>query len=328
MFSHSGSAPSPGATARVLAATMSFVATVTLSAWSATSVSAATLTKVPAPRTGTAYFGTYTPPTGTSWTVQDQQNAYLSLEASLGRTLDITQYYYSWGDSFPTWRETWNLSSGRIPMISWGGYNTDAIANGSQDSVIRARADAVKALAQPVFVRWLWEMDGTWTAQWVKSPSSFIAAWRHIYTVFKNRGATNATFVWCPTAWGFQSGAAQKYYPGDAYVDWMCADGYNWAPGRPGAKWRTLSQIIQSFYTWALPHGKPLMLGEYGCQERSAGEKATWIDQARSALKTSFPGIRAVVYFDSATMYDWRVHTSTSAFAAFQSMARDPYFNP
>lgn len=282
---------------------------------------------VPLPPPGKVYFGAYSPPSGT-WTETEQKNEYTQLETKLGRVLDVAQYYYDWSASFPTWRETWHVQSGRIPMMSWGHYNTDAVRGGSQDSVIRARADAVKAFGYPVFIRPMWEMDGDWTATWVKSPASFIAAWRRIHGIFRDRGATNATFVWCPTAWGFASGEAQTYYPGNAYVDWVCSDPYNWAPGRPGATWRSLAQAMEPFYKWGITTGKPLMLGEYGCQERASGEKASWLNQARSDLKSRFPAVRAVVYFDSFTKYDWRVDTSSSAFTAFRSMGVDPYFNP
>jgi len=282
---------------------------------------------VPLPPSGKAYFGTYSPPLN-SWTQDAQKREYTQLEANLGRSLDVAHYYYDWGASFPTWRESWHVANGRIPMMSWGHYNTDVVRSGSQDAVIRARADAIKAFGYPVFLRPMWEMDGTWTRTWVKSPASFIDAWRRIHGIFKSRGATNATFVWCPTAWGFASGEAQKYYPGNAYVDWVCADPYNWAPGRPGADWRSLAEATQPFYSWGLTTGKPLMLGEYGCQERASGEKGAWFTQARNDLKVKFPAIRAVFYFDSYTKYDWRVDTSSSAFSAFKAMGADPYFNP
>lgn len=281
---------------------------------------------VPLPRRGTVYFGTYSPPSG-SWSREAQQREYLLLEASLGRTLDIGHYYYGWRETFPTWREPWHIRSGRIPMISWSGYDTGAIVSGSQDVVIRARADAIRALGAPVFLRWLWEMDGR-AVTLVRSPRSFKRAWRHIHDIFHARGATNASFVWCPTAWGFVTGEAQEYYPGNPYVDWVCADAYNWAPGRPGAEWRQLAQAIEPFYAWGLTTGKPLMLGEWGCQERRWGEKAAWFRQAADDLRARFPGIRAVVYFDTEAVYDWRVDTSSSASSAFRDMARDPYFSP
>lgn len=312
----------------VLAAVLLFPSVLASQAWSAVPVSAAPAAGVvPAPPAGKAYFGSYSPPLD-DWSQASQKNEILQLESKLGRTLDVTQYFYDWGDSFPTWRESWALSSGRIPMMSWAGYNTDTINTGSQDALIRARADGVKALGRPVFIRWLWEMDGTWTEKWVKSPSSFIAAWRRIYGIFRSRGATNAAFVWCPNAWGWMNGEAPQYYPGNAYVDWICSDGYNWNPGKPNTVWREFSWIFKPFYDWSVARGKPIMVGEYGCQERASGEKGKWITNARNALKTQFPAIKAVLYFDEDRVYDWRVDTSTSSMNAFKGMAQDPYFNP
>ena len=61
-------------------------------------------------------------------------------------------------------------------------------------------------------------------------------------------------------------------------------------------------------------------------QERAAGEKAAWLTAAKDALKTVFPNIRAVVYFDTRRDFDWRVRTSTSSLSAFGAMGRDPHF--
>ncbi len=285
----------------------------------------ATSAAVALPAPGKAYFGTYTPPVST-WTAADQRNAYLNLERDIGRGLDIAQLFYRWNGSFPGWWESWQLNGGRIPLIAWKGFDTDAINGGSQDAWIRARADAVAALGRPVFIRWGSEMDGTSNASWSKSPTKFVAAWKHIVSIFRARGATNVSWAWCPTAYGFQSGAAQPYYPGDSFVDWICSDGYNWAPGRAGDPWRSFATIFQSFYDWGTARGKPLLIAEYGVLERNAGDKAAWFLAARDALKTQFPNIRAVVYFDSRREYDWRVRSSTSALNAFGQMGRDPHF--
>jgi hypothetical protein len=31
-------------------------------------------------------------------------------------------------------------------------------------------------------------------------------------------------------------------YPGDAYVDWMGVDGYNWGTSQVGSKWRAFTK--------------------------------------------------------------------------------------
>ena len=59
------------------------------------------------------------------------------------------------------------------------------------------------------------------------------------------------------------------------------------------------------------------------------GAKAAWFTQAAQALRTQFPAIRAVVYFESdhqnfGQYFNWRVTTSQSALAAFRAFAHDP----
>jgi len=135
--------------------------------------------------------------------------------------------------------------------------------------------------------------------------------------------------VWCPNATAFRDERnAPAYYPGDEYVDWICADGYNWAPGRQNDEWRSFESIYRDFYDWGMTHNKPLMVGEFGAQERDTGEKAQWLTDAREALKTKFPGIKAVLYFDANKDFDWRVTSSPETLAAFRDFANDPWFTP
>jgi hypothetical protein len=275
-----------------------------------------------------ALFGAYVRPL-TGWTRDDVKAAIEALESDLGRPLAVDHDYHRWDLPFPGWKEPWDFANGRIPMMSWGPTSTRAINSGRLDNVIRSRADGVRELGRPIFLRWFWEMDGDASSRVSHSPSSYIQAWRRIRWIFARSGAWNAVWVWCPTAWGFAEREAHKYYPGDAYVDWVCADGYNWAPGRPGDPWRSFGHIFEDFYTFGLSTGKPMMVSEYGCLERLPGEKAAWFEETRTTLKERFSEIDAVVYFNSfGDGMDWRVTTSSSSLQAFKAMGADPYFAP
>jgi hypothetical protein len=249
-------------------------------------------------------------------------------ESKLGRVFDIDHNYHAFTDPFPNWREQWDLAGGRIPFISWAGISTTEITSGADDALIAARADGIKTLGQPVFLRWFWEMDSKNHAALVVSPASYIAAWNHLRAIFAARGATNAAWVWCPTSYGFKTGTAQRFYPGDGAVDWICADGYNWAPGKPGSKWTSFGKIFDAFYAWGVQRPRPLIVGEYGAQERSPGEKAAWVLDARTTMQNKFTNIAGLVYFDANKTYDWRMDTTSSALDAFRTTALDPYFNP
>ncbi len=179
-------------------------------------------------------------------TAPTHADAVRALEARLGFTLSIDNHYRPWTNTF--WRdEQDDIATGRTPMVSWTGQGTTAaaIASGSEDANIARVADAVKALGGRVLVRFAYEMDQPRSGpRYLGSPAQFIAAWRHVYDMFQARGVSNARFVWAPIAANYATGVAQSFYPGNRYVDWIGADGYNWYPGRPGSKWTTFGDIF------------------------------------------------------------------------------------
>jgi len=273
-----------------------------------------------------ALFGAWAEPIGGDNSAA-YESAVIRLEHEIGRNLAIDQLYVPWFHQMPLAVANWDLSHGMVPMISWAGYYTSQIVSGRYDALIRATARRLRSVHGPVMLRWFAEMDGGQYRYLVSSPGSFVRAWRHVYSIFARAGATNVRWVWCPNAGSFSDGIAQRYYPGGRYVSWICGDGYNWAPKRPGAVWASVAAIFSSFYHWGLRTGKPLMIGEFGVLERRPGEKAAWFRQTDWQLRTMFPGIRAVVYFNSDHHgYDWRVTTSQSALAGFRVFADDPYF--
>jgi glycosyl hydrolase family 26 len=263
-------------------------------------------------------------------TAPTHADAVRALEAELGFTLALDNHYRPWTNTF--WHdEQDDIASGRTPMVSWTARGTTAaaIASGSEDTTIARVADAVRALKGRVLVRFAYEMDQPkGSPRYLGSPADFVAAWRRVYSMFQARGVTNARFVWSPIAANFRNGVAQSFYPGNRYVDWIGADGYDWYPGRPGSTWTTFGAIFSDFYAWAAPRGKPLIVAETGVQEDPADpfRKAAWFADA-DAWIGSHTAIRAVSYFDGVSPkgYDFRVDTSDAAFAAWQAMDLETY---
>ena len=274
-----------------------------------------------------ALVGLYVKPKDGDWTQNGIKRRWGQIEDHAGRTLDAGHYYYNMNESFPTWREEWHADQGRIPVVSWASVKTTSVTNGTYDSQINARAQSVKAFGDPILIRWFWEMDGNKHAAESGTPAQYIAAWRHIVGIFRDQGVTNAQFVWCPNADAFKQGDAAQWYPGDAWVDWLCADGYNWAPGKNGSKWRSLSEVFQAFHDWGESKGKPMMIGETGVQERNSGEKGDWYRGMVTDLKNKMPAINLVIMYDSDTAYPWWMDTSQSSINGFRDMAQDPYMN-
>ncbi|HEV7864470.1 MAG TPA: hypothetical protein VGR20_17305 [Acidimicrobiia bacterium] len=308
-----------------------------------------------------ALFGIHTiPDSPTAKTAADM--GITKRETDAGRTLDIDNHYYANMDAaaplsggkptLPGWRETWDIQNGRIPLISWAGADVIQIVNGKYDAAIDAAAVRLQALGAPYFLRWFWEADGTRSSKAGLShtPPDYVKAWRYIHDRFLAAGGTNAVWVWCPVSLNFYppSGqtstdpelannhainqwGAQPYYPGDDVVDWMCADGYNWAPNKPGTRYESFQELFQAFNNWALPHNKPMMVGETGVQELQPGDKAKWITAMHTSLIQHYPNIVAFLYFDTQNANglanEWWLESSPDAYQAWKDMAAEPYFN-
>ena len=195
----------------------------------------------------------------------------------------------------------------------------------------------MKAFGKPILLQWFGEMDSGTLRHDAGSPAEFIRAWRRMYNRFTAVGATNVEFVWCPNAWAFETGTAQQWYPGDAYVQWTCADGYNWAPAKPGAQWWSFERTFRHFYAWASKKTKPIIIGEVGAVEDPSqpGRKAAWIRDLAGTVR-NWPKVKGVVWFDSIhntrsepnTNYDWRIGSSASSRAAWKDIGWWQIFNP
>ena len=71
------------------------------------------------------------------------------------------------------------------------------IANGSYDSIILREASAIRAMQQPILVRFGHEMDMTELYPWVEgNPTAFVSAYRHVVDLYRANGATNVLWVW------------------------------------------------------------------------------------------------------------------------------------
>src|SRR5581483_2417544 len=115
------------------------------------------------------------------------------------------------------------------------------------------------------------------------------------------------------------------YYPGDAYVDWVGIDGYNWGTSQSWSSWQSLADIVGPVYR-DYAAKKPIMVAETASAE-AGGDKAAWIQAAASSLARDFPAVRAFLWFEVSKETDWRVESSTSALAAFRTLAQSAYFS-
>ena len=277
-----------------------------------------------------------------------------SLEASIGRTLDVEHLFMQGTCSLRLDVLRAVVARGHVPLVSWLPVqrNGGAILRGEADRCIRAIGRQIARQPTRLFLRPYWEFNGDWFAHSrdvdgsLLTPAEHKAMWRRTVEVLAAAGAFPKTsMVWCPQEGHYGNGDAfdeRLAYPGDRYVDWVCADGYNWnaagswcgARGNPHDGWCEFVEIFHDGVASGgnvemdFRHRKPFMVAETGSVEDRDGRKGEWFRNARDAIRASMPGLRALVYFDIAFDADWRIATSPSSLAGFGALARSQALRP
>ncbi|MEJ7584591.1 MAG: glycosyl hydrolase [Acidimicrobiales bacterium] len=266
-------------------------------------------------------------------TADDARAAVRAREELAGRPFDVVHSFHPFAEPFPTELDRWAASGERTLLLSWNGTPAEAILDGSHDDLIRTRARELRDLGVAIYLRFWWEMNSQVKAAWAE-PEQFVDAWRYVRRIFGEEGADRVAWVWCPTSEAFAppdgggEPVADRWWPGAGWVDWVCADGYNFAPVIRGAKYRTFDQIFAPFHRWARRSAKPMMIAEFGALERSPGEKAAWLADVATALAGPYDDVAALVYFDSRRIIDgrvrdWRIDTTTETTEAFEALGTD-----
>lgn len=221
---------------------------------------------------------------------------------------------------------------GAVPLVTWepwGGpdgfeFPLNAITAGEFDPYIRESARDAAAWGKPLLLRFAHEMNGDWYPWGVgvggNTPRIYVAAWRHVVRVFREEGADNVRWVWAPNVDDDGSQPFEDLFPGEAWVDLVGLDGFNWG-GAYG--WRSFTEIFgPSYKALGRLTGKPVIIAETGSAE-DPGDKRAWILSMFGEELPKFQRIRAVVWFNRphGDRADWRVQSSPAALAAFRSVA-------
>lgn len=253
-----------------------------------------------------------------------------SYASMVGRKPEIVMKYSNVTDPLLRPGEVSNLEArGQTPMVTWQLYKSEwsgptislaAIASGTYDASLRRAADLAKTLPFEVMIRFGHEMNGDWYG-WGSQPAAYVAAWRHIVSVFRRQGTTNVKWVWSPNV-DQGSYPFARYFPGDSWVDYVALDGYNWGTSGTGVnRWQTLSQVFSSSYkTITEMSTKPLMITETSSSE-IGGDKAAWVREGfLRTIPQQFPRVRAVIWFDRSMEQDWRVDSSPASLRAYRDV--------
>ncbi len=123
------------------------------------------------------------------------------------------------------------------PFLPGGSERTiplRQITRGAWDSNFRDEARSAKEFPGEVMIRFAEEMNGNWYG-WSGRPAAYVAAWRHVVSIFRQEGAQNVKWVWSPNV-NYGDYPFYKYFPGESWVDYLGLDGYNWGTHGPGTE--------------------------------------------------------------------------------------------
>jgi mannan endo-1,4-beta-mannosidase len=242
----------------------------------------------------------------------------IQFAAAVGREPNLAGYYSGWPEPFKT---DFALTARRhraatLVQIDPTGASVAAIAAGYYDAYLRSYADAVRDFGHPVVIGFGHEMNATWYS-WGYGhvrPATFVAAWRHVVTVFRQQGADNVTWLWTIQADMAGSGPIALWWPGPDYVTWVGIDGYYYQPSDTFA-----SVFGRTIYQVRSITSKPVLLSETGVGPL-AGQPAKIADLFRGMAAY---GTLGLVWFDIAQhdgIYhqDWRIESSPAAERAFR----------
>lgn len=265
------------------------------------------------------------------------------IEEDVGRPMDIVRRYHDFSGKgipgvFPDEFERQLTADGeRILFLGWTTrlHNSQtritwpAITSGKYDeSIIRPAARRLKEWGKPVFLDFDHEAESPKRQPTQGSGWDYIQAWRHIYRIFQQEQVNNVTWVWVHVGWLGHQYRVKNFYPGDAYVDWIGYDPFNYYYCKQNP-WRSPGEAIGPWYNWLMQNGftdKPIMLGEYGTSRdpEKPGAQAQWYRNLPQALM-KYPRIKAVTQFNTFKKCDTRVTTSLEVLTAWGEAGRDPY---
>ena len=271
------------------------------------------------PTTPQSYLGVY---------VNSSPASYAGVTAftnATGARPDLVMYYSGWYVPFPVAFATTAANNGAVPLVQMdpdaakGKISIAGIASGHYDGYLSSYAEAVRAYGHPVILSFGHEMNGWWSSWGYThtSAATFVAAWRHIVTLFRELGARNVTWLWTVNiindARGGKIPSPAPWWPGSSYVTWVGIDGYYLK-----ANWQFAPLFGPTIGAVRALTADPILIAETGAVP-DAGQPAKIADV--------FAGIHAYgllgfVWFDSTNSADQAFGIdSSAAFAAFRKGA-------
>jgi mannan endo-1,4-beta-mannosidase len=265
------------------------------------------------PATPESYLGVYSPSAPSSYT------GVTSFTSATGVRPRLVVYYSGWLEPFQVGFAVTAAKHGAVPLVQIDptGVSLTAIAHGQYDAYLSSYAQAVRAYHHPVILSFGHEMNAPWYSWGYQytSPAAFVAAWRHMVTLFRRRGAENVTWLWTVNVIQSQDGRTLRpapWWPGRAYVTWVGVDGYYLEPS-----WQFVTLFGPTIVALRELTRDPILVAETSAT-RAAGQ-ADKVPDLFAGVHTY--GLLGFVWFNAITSHDYRM-ADPGAIAAYRRAAR------
>ena len=264
-----------------------------------------------------AYMGVFEPGSPPDY------GAIASFGQMAGRQPNLVGYYSGWAQPFDTSFAETIHKHGVIPFVQIDPTDASisAIASGTYDDYLSSYADSVSDFGHAVVIGFGHEMNAWWYS-WGYGhvpAATFVAAWRHIVTLFRKEGADNVTWLWTLQADQAGTGPIASWWPGTHYVTWVGIDGYYYRSSDTFAS--VFGQTITQVRAFTK---KPVLLSETAVGP-DAGQFIKIQDLFHGMAKYKTLGL---VWFDKTqhggiTRQDWRIEDHPQAQYSFRLGVRD-----
>ena len=236
---------------------------------------------------------------------------------TVGKQPNLVGYYSGWVQPFPSSfaQRLYRHHEIMYVQIDPAYASVSDIAAGIDDQYLSAYADSVRSFGHAVVIGFGHEMNAPWYSWGYHQarPATFVAAWRHVVTLFRQQGADNVTWLWTVNQDTSLTGPVAHWWPGAGYVTWVGIDGYYLRPKESfnSVFGRTINQI-RGFTQ------KPVLLSEVAVAPQ-ANPSAEIPDLFRGMAKYKALGL---VWFDmdqdkGVLSTDWSIEGNQPAESAF-----------
>lgn len=266
------------------------------------------------------------------------------MEQWLGTALDCQTVFEPWdvrtsgiSDQFDRLTTIWDAE--RTPLLTWEPFMptpaatpADVIpraADGEYDAYFDEWAQALADwVAGPdgrlgteddrrIYLRPLHEPNGDWypwaPARGEFDASTYIRVWNRLHRRVERAGVTteHVTWIWAVNHVDIGGTTAEELFPGDAVVDVVGVDGFNWGASRSWSEWRSPAAVFGDMLDRVGDvSDRPVCIPEFASTSMTLGgsdpkRKGAWLREAFEYFRDR--DVVLVSYFDVEKETDWQV---------------------